>query len=54
MTTTLPLITIAGMERGTLIQHLEVVIICEESFIDVDGNMVILNVYPMMKGERKR
>jgi hypothetical protein len=42
------------MERGTLIQHLEVVIICEESFIDVDGNMVILNVYPMMKGEKKK
>jgi hypothetical protein len=42
------------MERGTLIQHLEVIIICEESFIDVDDNMVILNVYPMMKGEKKK
>jgi hypothetical protein len=42
------------MERGTLIQHLEVIIICEESSIDVDGNSVILDIYPMMKGEKKK
>jgi hypothetical protein len=42
------------MERGTLIQHLEGIIICEESSIDVDGNRVILNVYPMMTGEKKK
>ncbi len=42
------------MERGTLIQHLEVAIIYEESFIDVDNKKVILNVYSMMKGEKKK
>jgi len=42
------------MERGTLIQHLEVVVIYEESFIDVDGKKVILNVYSVMKGEKKK
>jgi hypothetical protein len=42
------------MERGTLIQHLEVVDLCEESFTNVDGNKVILNVYPMTNGENKK
>jgi hypothetical protein len=42
------------MERGTLIQHLEAIIVCEESSINVDGNMVIQNVYPIMKGEKKK
>jgi hypothetical protein len=41
------------MERGTLIQHLEATIICEENFIDVDGTMVILYVYPMTKEKKK-
>jgi hypothetical protein len=42
------------MEKGTLIQHLEVIVICEESSTNVDGNMVILDVYLMMKGENKK
>jgi hypothetical protein len=42
------------MERGTLIQHLEAVVICEESSTNVNGNMVILDIYPMMKGEKKK
>jgi hypothetical protein len=42
------------MERGILFQHLEAIVICEENFTDVDDNMVILNIYPMMNGENKR
>ncbi len=42
------------MERGTLIQYFEVAIIHEESFIDVDNKKVILDVYSMMKGEKKK
>lgn len=43
------------MERETLIQHVEGIIICEENSIDIDGNRVILNVYPMMTtGEKKK
>jgi hypothetical protein len=33
---------------------LEVAIICEESSTNVDNNKVILDVYPMMKGEKKK
>jgi hypothetical protein len=44
----------AGMEKVTLIQHLEATVICEESSIDADNNRVILNIYPMMKEKRKR
>jgi hypothetical protein len=32
---------------------LEVIIICEENYIDVDGSKVILNIYSMMKGGNK-
>jgi hypothetical protein len=46
-------VAIIGMERGMLIQDLEVAIICEESSMNVNGDFVILNVYPMMKGEKK-
>ncbi len=42
------------MEWGTLIQHFEFAMICEENSINVDGNWVILNVYPMMKREKKK
>jgi hypothetical protein len=42
------------MYRGTLIQHLEATIIYEESSIDADNNSVILDIYPMMKGEKKK
>jgi hypothetical protein len=42
------------MERGTLTQHLEVIVICGESFTNVNGNGVILDIYPMMKGEKKK
>jgi hypothetical protein len=42
------------MERRMLSQHLEVIIICEESSMNVNNNFVILNVYPMMKGEKKK
>jgi hypothetical protein len=42
------------MERGTLIQHFKAVVIYEESFTNVDGNMVILNICPIMKGGKKR
>ncbi len=44
----------ACMERGTLIQHLEAIVIYEESSTNVDGNMVILNIYPIIKGGEKR
>jgi hypothetical protein len=47
-------VAIFGMERGMLIQHLEVTIICEESSMNANGNWVILDVYPMMKGEKKK
>jgi hypothetical protein len=47
-------VVIVGMERGTLIQHLEAVVIYEESSIDADGNRVILDIYPIMKGEKKK
>jgi hypothetical protein len=33
---------------------LEGVVICEKSFTNVDGNRVILDVYPIMKGEKKK
>ncbi len=42
------------MEKGTLIQHLEVAVICEESSTHAYGNRVILDVYPMMKGEKRK
>jgi hypothetical protein len=42
------------MERGTLTQHLEVIIICGESSTNANGNGVILDIYPMMKGEKKK
>jgi hypothetical protein len=42
------------MERGTLIQRLEATIICEENSTNVDGIRVILNIDPMMKGEKKK
>jgi hypothetical protein len=32
---------------------LEAIVICEDSSTDVDGNMVILYIYSMMKGEKK-
>jgi len=47
-------VAIVDMERGTLIQYFEVAIIYEESFIDVDNKKVILDVYSMMKGEKKK
>ncbi len=43
-----------GMEKGTLIQHLEAIIICEESSTNVNNNKVILDIYPMIKGEKKK
>jgi hypothetical protein len=42
------------MENGTLTQHLEATIICEESSTNVNVNKVILDVYPMMKDEKKK
>jgi hypothetical protein len=33
---------------------LEATIICEENSTDADGNRVILDVYPMTKGEKKK
>jgi hypothetical protein len=48
------LVATTGMERGTLIQCLKVVVICEENSTNVDDNRVILNIYPMMKGEKKK
>jgi hypothetical protein len=47
-------VAIIGMERGTLIQHLEATIICEEKSTYVDGNKVVLDIYPTMKGEKKK
>ncbi len=47
-------VTTINMEWGTLIQHFEFAMICEENSINVDGNWVILNVYPMMKREKKK
>jgi hypothetical protein len=46
-------VAIIDKERGTLIQNLEIIVICEESSTNANGNMVILDVYPMMKGENK-
>jgi hypothetical protein len=42
------------MEKGTLIHYLEVAVICEESSTYANGDLVILDVYPMMKGEKKK
>jgi len=42
------------MEKGTLIQHLGVAVICEESSTYAYGNRVKLDVYPMMKGKKKK
>ncbi len=42
------------MEHGTLIQHLELTMIYEENSTNVDYNQVILNIYPMMKREKKK
>jgi hypothetical protein len=42
------------MESETLTQHLEATIICEESSIDTYNNRVILDVYLMMKDEKKK
>lgn len=43
-----------SLERGTLIQHLEAPIIYEENSTNADNNKVILDIYPMMKGENKK
>jgi hypothetical protein len=48
------IITLPLGGEGTLIQHLEATIICEESSTNVDGNRVILDIYLMMKGEKKK
>jgi hypothetical protein len=42
-----------SMELGTLVQYLKSTMICENS-TNANGNRVILNVYPMMKGEKKK
>jgi hypothetical protein len=47
-------VAIVGMEKGPLIQHLEVAIVCEESSTNANNNRVILDVYPIMKGEKKK
>jgi hypothetical protein len=47
-------VAFVDMERGNLIQHLEGTIICEESSTNVNSNRVILDVYPMMRGEKKK
>jgi len=47
-------VAFVNMERGNLIQHLEGTIICEESSTNVNNNRVILDVYPMMRGEKKK
>jgi hypothetical protein len=44
----------AGMERRTLIQDFKAVVIYEENFTNANGNMVILNICPIMKGEKKK
>ncbi len=44
----------ATMEKKTLIQHLEATVICEESSTYANDNKVILDTYPMMKGEKKK
>jgi hypothetical protein len=46
-------VVIVNVERGTLIQHLKVVVICEENSTNACGNRVILDIYPMMKGKKK-
>jgi hypothetical protein len=47
-------VVISSMEKGALIQNLEAIIIYQESSTNADGTRVILDVYPMMKGERRR
>jgi hypothetical protein len=47
-------VVISSMEKGALIQNLEATIIYQENSTNADGTRVILDVYPMMKGERRR
>jgi hypothetical protein len=42
------------MKWNTLIQHLELVIIYQESPLDANYNKVILDVYPITKGNKKK
>jgi hypothetical protein len=45
---------IIGIEKGILLQHLEATIIYEENPINANNNMVILDIYPIMKGDNKK
>jgi hypothetical protein len=47
-------VVIIKMKWDTLIQHLELEVICEESLSDMDNNQVLLYVYPMMNGNNKK
>ncbi len=42
------------MKWDTLIQHLELEVICEEILSDMDTNQVLLDVYPMINGNDKK
>jgi hypothetical protein len=43
-----------GKEKGILLQHLEATVIYEENPTNADHNMVILDIYPIMKGDNKK
>ncbi len=45
---------IVGKEWDMLIQHLELMVVCEKSSTYVDDNKVILNMHPLMKGKFKK
>jgi hypothetical protein len=42
------------MKQYTLVQHLELVVIHEENLTNANGNLVILDVYLIMKGDKKK
>jgi hypothetical protein len=44
-------VMIVGEEWDMLIQHLELMVVCEKSSTYVNDNKVILNMHPLMKGD---
>jgi len=44
-------VVIVGMEWNMLIQHLELMVMCEKKSTYVDDNKVILDMHPLMIGD---
>lgn len=42
------------MKQYTLAQHLEFVVIHEENLTNANGNLIIFDVYIIMKGDKKK